>query len=358
MGRTFIGLVTLWSVLLLLSLAALTTGRQIPAPLLTYTQLIEARETRIMLLDTRSGVVAGLSQIQPELRGLSTRNPRWSVDGERLAFTTVSAARDLSVYDIHLPTRTLRNLTALYGYETLPVYIPAGDDLAFTPSPGAASALYVVRSDGSDPERLLNPVRGQPAWSNDGTSLLYLRENPDEEGERISATSSATLPEIDLYLWDTRRNETTNLTANLTTHGVPQWSPDNRTIAFRSEYRPSGRIMLLDVASLDVTLVPNDTDSSSDSRPRWSPDGRYLAFGSLREGNSDIFVMDMTSGSVRNLSQHPAYDVQHAWLDARQLVFVSARDGQQEIYSVHVESGTLRRLTFTPENEQAPAGQP
>ncbi len=358
MGRAFIGLAAVWSIFLVLTVVALVIGRLFPAGLLTVTRIIEARDTRILLLDQRTGVSAGLEQIQSTLRGLSTRNPRWSPDGTRLAFTTVSAARELAVYEINFQTRTLRNLTALYGYETLPVYIPGSTDIAFTPSPGAASALYVVRSGVPEPALLLNPVRGQPVWSNDGSALLYLRENPDENGERISATSNTTLPEIDLYLWDTVRDETTNLTASLTTHGNPQWSPDNRTIAFQSAYRPSGRIMLLDVASQDVTLVPNDTDSSSDSRPRWSPDGRYLAFGSLRDGNSEIYVLDMTTREIHNLSNHPAYDVQHTWLDAVHIGFVSARNGQQEIYSVHVTDGTLRRLTFTPENEQAPAGQP
>jgi Tol biopolymer transport system component len=358
MGRVITGLAILWSVFLVLSAAALATGQVFPAGLLAYTRIIEARETRIMLMDRRTGVTLGLEQMQPALRGLSTRNPRWSPDGTRLAFTTVSPARDLSVHDIDMTTNTLRNLTALYGYNTRPFYIPGSTDLAFTPSPGAASALYVVRSDTTDPALLLNPVRGQPAWSHDGTLLLYLRENPDEDGERISATSNATLPEIDLYLWDTVRDDTRNLTANLTTHGSPRWSPDNRTVAFQSEYRPSGRIMLLDVASQDVTLVPNDTDSSSDSRPRWSPDGRYLAFGTHRDGNSEIYIMDTTTRTIHNLSNHPAYDVQHTWLDAAHLAFVSARDGQQEIYSVHVAGGTPRRLTFTRGNEQTPAGQP
>jgi TolB protein len=47
----------------------------------------------------------------------------------------------------------------------------------------------------------------------------------------------------------------------------------------------------------------------------WSPDGRWLAFDIYSDASADeIYIMNMQTGAVRNVTNHPAYDRDPAWM--------------------------------------------
>ncbi len=51
-----------------------------------------------------------------------------------------------------------------------------------------------------------------------------------------------------------------------------------------------------------------------DGDPAWSPDGRSIAFRSTRDGNTDIYVMNADGSEQRNLTRSPANEDGFAWL--------------------------------------------
>ncbi len=93
--------------------------------------------------------------------------------------------------------------------------------------------------------------------------------------------------------------------------------------------------------------------------PAWSPDGRQVAFEADESGNWDLYVLEMASGTVRNLTAHPAADHGPQFSpDGRSLAFWSDRDGWRGIHVLDLASGAVRRVTEAETGEAAPAWSP
>ena len=84
-----------------------------------------------------------------------------------------------------------------------------------------------------------------------------------------------------------------------------------------------------------------------------------VSFASSRTGNFDIYVMDTNGENLRNLTNHPARELEPAWSpDGRFLAYVSNRDGDSKIYVMDTRTGEHRRLTDRHEKEWSPAWSP
>ncbi len=142
--------------------------------------------------------------------------------------------------------------------------------IAFASDRSGIVQIWLMNSDGSQQKQLTNVSGGacQPAWSPDGTRLIFTSPCP---GERTSYPGSG------LYLF------------NLT---------DSK-----------------------ITLLPASPEGDYD--PAWSPDGMRVAFTSLRNGDSSIFVMDLNTNTVTDLSRGKFNDNQPSWSPGgMQLAFV------------------------------------
>jgi dipeptidyl aminopeptidase/acylaminoacyl peptidase len=118
----------------------------------------------------------------------------------------------------------------------------------------------------------------------------------------------------------------------------PRPDPNDRWIAFRGELlerlegHSKGRICLAapdGSGSRQITYGPNDDD-----QPRWSPDGRTLTFRSDRakEGDYRLYALDVDSvGEARALAQLPGVAELHEWSPdgSRILVLVAGREAEQ-----------------------------
>ena len=75
-------------------------------------------------------------------------------------------------------------------------------------------------------------------------------------------------------------------------------------------------------------------------------DTTHIAFTSERDGNAEIYIMDINGKNLRNLTNHPALDMQPAFSpDGRWMAFVSDRDGNSRIYLMNRNNNELRPLT-------------
>lgn len=86
---------------------------------------------------------------------------------------------------------------------------------------------------------------------------------------------------------------------------------------------------------------------------------QWISFASNRTGNFDIYVVDTNGENLRNLTNHPARDLEPTWSpDGRFLAYVSNRDGDFKIYVMDTRTEELRRLTNHHKKEWAPAWSP
>ena len=134
------------------------------------------------------------------------RDPVWSPDGTRLAFTRSSTGgRD--VYVLEVATGSLLNLTAHPADDRDPVWSPSGEQLAFVSDRDGDDEIYRVAADG---DGLLNLTRHpgpdrDPDWSltgllafTSGRGLRAAHCRLWKEGVGASAPDSG---EDDGYAW-------------------------------------------------------------------------------------------------------------------------------------------------------------
>ena len=248
-------------------------------------------------------------------------------------------------------TRTVlpANPTAETLYDD-PELSPTGDRIAFSTDRGAAQfdeGIAVVNRDGSGFRRLTTPppaagttytIDVAPAWSPDGSRLLFTRittDNADSANIRAStalftvpAAGGAATPvpnATDGYLGDWSPDGSQIVFAALTAGAdtgpmtvvradgtqrrtlagavglMPAWSPDGSTIAFatitdrdpdRAREQDVAQIATVPAAGGPVTVLPATRPSSARTvagYPSWAPDGESLLFDLFGYSATDDF---------------------------------------------------------------------
>ncbi|HEV7903267.1 MAG TPA: DUF4214 domain-containing protein [Pyrinomonadaceae bacterium] len=234
------------------------------------------------------------------------------------------------------------NLTNNPATDACPVISPDGTKIAFTSDRIGGPHLYVMNTDGSNVQAVTHHGDGDgdgvvydPAWSPDGTKLVYVSSSE-------SGLSTLLLANAD----GSGRAERTGAIDV----ADPAWSPDGTRIAYigREPFfnREDGVRYYLFVMNangsgqarvasepLNFSSLPYPPDASG---PSWSPDGTRLAFVSIRDGNPEIYTVDATGGAVTRLTNNPAADTLPTWLGDG-IAFTSTRDGGRDVYVMYPE---------------------
>ncbi len=196
--------------------------------------------------------------------------PAWSPDGQWLAFTAVGMGTTLpDLYRVSLANRN-----------------------------GEATALERLTDD--------DVIESWPAWSPDGTRLVYVADS-----SRLEFSTS-----VDLRIYNLEDGNITPLTEDGGTliESAPDWSPDGQSIVFQAREGEDGVDNIYRVA-LDGLTPPEKLISSeaNDIRPRYSPDGRYILFSSDRAGNWDVYIYDLVTRETYQLTTTPYTDIANDW---------------------------------------------
>ncbi len=145
----------------------------------------ESPDLRLQILDLETGLVRD-APIPP---GRDVW-PRWSPDGETLAFFSRrdTSGQDDEIYALSLETRVLRRLTFGPGHDFCPAWAPDGERIVFVGVEDDGSrALHVMRSDGIQERRLARGLHRvtEPAWSPDGRSIVYAGRRTEGDHYRL-----------------------------------------------------------------------------------------------------------------------------------------------------------------------------
>ncbi|MFL5799503.1 MAG: YceI family protein [Actinomycetota bacterium] len=198
--------------------------------------------------------------------------PRWSPDGELIAFTR-GENRDplppiIRIFTVRLDGSGLHAVTRGEVEDAAPSFSPDGSLIAF--------------------------VRTTDIYSTDGFSEIWVTNADGARPQKLTDDGS-------------------------TVKDGPVWSPDGRWIAFGAFGGPGNE---------DVWVMRSDgthmhrltTDPGYEYSPAWSPDGGGIAFG--RDG--DVWVMRADGSGARHLTTGPGRDGQVTWSPDDRIVF--ARD--------------------------------
>ncbi len=208
----------------------------------------------------------------------SDSDPVWSPSGNRIAYATL--APDSTTGYIRVVSATgdsLATIGSAGSHAGYPAWSPSHDKLAFVSNMSGNSELYVVNADGSGLLRLTNTPGAElrPAWSPDGTQLVY-DVNVDDP-----------LVMRDLFVINADGTGARQLVTGGNTNIHASWSPDGERIAFGSRRNGSGDVYITTLDGSSLLRVTGH--GAEDGDPVWTADGKALIFTSLRTGVRSLY---------------------------------------------------------------------
>jgi hypothetical protein len=235
---------------------------------------------------------------------------------------------------------------------------PDGQLIAYGRSTVRTAGIAVVGIDGKGVRWLTKPRGGagdrSPAWSPDGTRIAFVRSKYTED----RLTSSIVV--IDLA--SRRQQRLVHTVSRCCEVDLPAWSPDGTRLLY-TRYRYSrtkeraAALYILDLTTRKSTRLPGEADFGT-----WSPDGSRIAFSSTRDRNgedcfeetcsprSELYVMGSDGSGATRLTDSVGDDDKPDWSsDGSSIAFRSSRNsptgGEPEIYSIRPDGSCLTWLT-------------
>ncbi len=214
-------------------------------------------------------------------------SPRWSPQGDRIAFTSyIMDNPDLLI--LRLSDRKPYRISNQVGLNTSPAWSPDGKKIALTLTIDGNPEIYVMEYASRKLQRLTNhpAIDSSPSWSPDGREIAF---TSDRSGS----------PQ--LYLMDAQGGNIRRLTFDGSYNESPAWSPRGDRIAFVS--RDNGRFHIYTISVTGEELMKLTDGASDNENPCWSPNGLHIAFASNREGGWDLYVMNWNGSQLRKLTR-------------------------------------------------------
>ncbi|MGB8644071.1 MAG: tetratricopeptide repeat protein, partial [Anaerolineae bacterium] len=252
--------------------------------------------------------------------------------------------------------------------------------IAYSIFDGQQYRLFIANLDGSN--RLQIPdkdgVASQPAFSPDGSQLLYYSWAKDQRGiHRIEANGMndeflskhqedilpSWSPDGTQYIYSTRAGQGLDINKraynlriddpttranqdplNFTTGQYPTWGPKGQ-IAFRDCGYPTDRCGLAVIDADGTNKKTVVSDSMDPTAPAWSPDGKYIVFMSNYGSNWDVYIVLASGGSPSRLTTDPAEDGLPTFSpDGKQIAYISHRNGVWSIWAMGIDGSNQHKL--------------
>lgn len=261
----------------------------------------------------------------------------------RIAFSavgwTVPRSRE-EIFVMNVDGSGVTSLSNSEGDDRDPAWSPDGTRIAFTSERDGNTEIYVMNSDGSAQTRLTTSPENEhfPAWSPDGTSILFSRTLANKTS--------------DLFMVDIASRHITQLTDTPEINEqYPNWSPNGKKIVYSAFGGNSAGIYILRVEGGDPALLL----AGPLHYPRWSPDGKFIAYDGEPAGcKFEIYIAWSDGSQSRQVTQHPGgcgeYNKAPSWsADGTRLVYYSSNRGElpgADIFIINIDGTGETQLTF------------
>jgi len=321
--------------------------------------------------------------------------PQLSPDAKWIAYTvsTPDLEANHSVRDIWLVPTTAgepRQLTR-GGSDTRPRWSPDGQKLAFISARNGTPQIYWIALAGGEATRLTNLSTGadNELWSPDGHALAFISSvypdchddacNSQRDSAKEKSKVKAHIYEKLLYRhwtewWDGKRSHlfVTPAVADATTaprdltpganydvppfnEGAPEaiaFSPDGKELAFTANAdKDEAQSTNGDLFTVEVTGAAEPkritTNPGNDWGPAYSPDGKWIAYRAQLQGGYEadrwrLMLYDRQTAKTINRTEDFDRSVEsYAWTpDSMQIYFQAEDKAEMPVYTIAATPGT------------------
>jgi dipeptidyl aminopeptidase/acylaminoacyl peptidase len=265
-----------------------------------------------------------------------------------------------------------------------PRWSPDGNSIAFLSGQEEQDGLWVIRLDRPEP-RFIAPIQstnffiayaGEPfSWSPDSKRIAYIsarpeqRETPDRNRrsddprviDRIqykSRTSFSDNRRTHVWVVELERPAPQQLTSGAFYDHAVSFSPRGDEIAFLSNHEPNpdafnnSDIFAVDLGG-QVRQITHTKGCEYD--PVWSPDGRLIAYTATQRDittidsvaeDAHLFVIGAAGGAGRELtSEHDRRVRDPRWsADGRSIMYLASDQGYTTVFRVPVDGGKVSKF--------------
>jgi dipeptidyl aminopeptidase/acylaminoacyl peptidase len=325
----------------------------------------------------------------------SSASPRWSPDGEKLAFISARDGQD-QIWTIDVSSGALKKISSISTGAGDPVWSPDGNWIAFVSDvypeckddvcnkrmaderaqskvkphvadrllfrhwkswkDGMRSHIFVVSAQGGEARDLTPGDYDAPPFSLGGmTDYAFSADSKElafaSNHDKVEATST----NGDIWIVPVRGGAAKNITAaNHGYDGSPRFSSDGRFIAYRSQVTPGYesdrfRLMLYDRKTGRAQSLTESLDSWVDEYT-FSPDSQTIYLTAEDRGRNPIYSVSVSGGPAKKVLAEGFNGEISLTRDGRSFVFSrSSMTGPSEIYRANIDGTGATALTMTNE---------
>ncbi len=223
--------------------------------------------------------------------------PKWSSDGERIAFLSDRNDVERENHEIYIVDNDGSYLVRFNEYSNDSehyqqfTWSPANDQIAYVAEEYGNADIFVGEF-GSSRAITIEPNSDlSPAWSPNGSQIAFVS---DREGNK------------DIFVVDVSGNDLIRLTTNSANDMEPNWSPDGERIAFVSDRSGKPNIYIMNADGSGISQL---TVLGNDHYPTWSGDGSMIAFYTDRTGTYDLYKINLDGSEITKLVDSDATEL-------------------------------------------------